>query len=175
MSTKELYLARKYALAFMNTYSYYDQPIDFLLRLRGIVDFLTQYRDRFFYGGKDRYLQLFKSFGFDVHAFGSLLELLCRSKRLALIKAVIKMVCSLYEKHNAIDFCMVTSSHPVSDFQLQQLNNFLEKASDKKILYSHHIDKSLIAGIRARGTTFMWEDSIAQRLRLIEQSYEQLG
>lgn len=175
MSTKELYLARKYAVAFMRYQKYYNQNIDFFLRLNGLADFLMQYRDRFFYADKERYLTVFEIFGFDRNAFALLLDLLISDNRLVLIRGVIKAMCWLYQKHNALDICTITSSHQLRDDQLDQLQAFLERASGKKVLYTHKIDRSLIAGIRARGTTFIWEDSIAKRLRLIEQSYEQLG
>jgi F0F1-type ATP synthase delta subunit len=172
MTTQELCLARKYALAFMSYQQYYDQDIDFFLRLHGLIDFLGQYRDRFFYADKERYLKVVEIFGFDRHAFGLLLDLLVNGKRLVLIRSVLRAMCWLYQKHNALDLCAITSSHQVSDEQLDKLNLFLERASAKTVIYTHRVDRSLIAGIRARGTTFIWEDSVAKRLRLIEQSYE---
>lgn len=168
---KKTRVARKYAQAFLQYGNLYDRDLLFVLRLDGLVQFLTWYRDLFFHAEKESYMILVRIFGFDEKKFGLFLDLLIHDKRLWLFKDVIKSMSMLYRHHNNIEQCSLASSHQLDQQQRDDICRFLESALGKKIIYSYKVNKSLIAGIRARGNSFIWEHSIARKLRVIEQSY----
>lgn len=68
--------------------------------------------------------------------------------------------------HGAVS-CVITSSHALSDEQKMAVSTLVGTALKNKVVYACEIDQSLIAGIRVESETFVGEQSVAQRLRLL--------
>ena len=164
-------VAKRYAQAFIHYKSLTEQDLSFLLSLDNLVEFMSRYRSIFFHANTLTYKKLLELFNLAT-VFDSMIDLLVMHKRLFLFKDVLEFIVFLYKKNNLIESVSITSSHELRDDQKKVLHCFLEQQTGKKIIYSYAIKKSLIAGIRARGSTFVWESSIAKRLRRVEQSYQ---
>lgn len=164
-------LARKYARAYISYTASYVCKVEDIVKLSALVEFLSTYRDRFFYADKEKYCMVFRSFDLEID-LTLLLDLLIQHKRLFLVRNVLQTLLVLYKKQVGIELCTMKISHEISEVERKQICSNLEQEVGKKIVYSYLLDKKLIAGIRVEGDSFVWEDSIAKKLRIIEQSYQ---
>lgn len=162
-------LARKYASALMKHYDWYQRDITWIKRLRSVAHFLREHRQHFVYAPRSLYVSIFEIFGFYGSDIQSMLVLLEQQQRLLLLPDVVQRVVDSYKKRHNIEYCRVSSALPLTDEQAEKLKQLLEQLSGKKLLCFYETDPSLIAGIRARSETFVWEDSVEQRLRMLEQ------
>lgn len=165
----EMEIARKYAAALMKHYRWYERDVDWILRLRAVAQFVREQRQHFVYAHHALYHKIFEIFGFSEPDIQSMIVLLERQQRLLLLPDVIQCVVDVYKQRHHIEDCRVSSAVPLSDEQAEKIKHLLEQRSGKKLWCWYETDPSLIAGIRARAETFVWEDSIEQRLRVLEQ------
>lgn len=100
-------------------------------------------------------------------AFGNLIRLLIQEKRLILLPLVLEQIVDLYKEQEGILMCTVTSSHPLDATLRAAVQQFLARATGRVIMEQYVIDKSLIAGIRMRSDTVLWEYSIDKQLKAI--------
>jgi ATP synthase F1 delta subunit len=169
-------LAKRYARAFLDVYQ--DKfDTHFYDTLRSLEAYFAGKKTAHFFlklssiasAEKERILiEKISSFAFSGHEIAcmkSLLGLLSASGRLFIIKTVLHEIIEIYRKRNNIVSCVVTTSHAVASHEIDRVVHFLQGALHKNVTYSHHVDTQLIAGIRAQGSTFLWEDSVAQQLR----------
>lgn len=162
-------LSHKYARALINHNHWYDKDYFWLERLVEAADFLHKNRRRFFHSPRifyDIVLQNFEIAGADA---AIALDLLEQHQRLSLLSEIFLAVADLYREHYGYELCRVSSAQELDHQQKSELQTQLRHLLGKKIYCSYVSDPSLIAGIRVRGQSFVWEDSIAQRLRMLEQ------
>ena len=95
----------------------------------------------------------------------SLGELLCMHGRMSLFAAILDLICIFYFSYNNIESFEITSFPALTEDEVQVLIDFLHKKSGKQIRHTCIIDKQLIAGIRARSSSLLWEYSVAKKLR----------
>ena len=98
-----------------------------------------------------------------------IVPLLIRHKHLTLFAQVLQDICCLYLLQNNILEVTVHTAAPLSDVELEKFENFFTKLSGKRIMSRVQIDPSLIAGVRMQSDLFLWEYSIAARLRTLRQ------
>ena len=169
-------LAKKYARAYLHTLGSQHSLDDFLSMWRA-SQFLSEHHSLLFYlslsmiheSDKKRFIDLF----FDkFHLFASLKELfylLLKNKHIFLAADVLRDIYGLYKKEHNIAELHVSSSHDLTDIQLQEIQNFFTKLSRQEVVLRHTVNPLLIAGIRMQTENFLWESSIAQQLRKIKQ------
>lgn len=161
-------LARKYASALLNHYNWHTKESAWIERLRALAHFLREQRRHFVYAPRSLYFKVFQVFGFSEPDMKSLVILLEQQHRLLLLPDVLLSVIDLYKQEHGIEYCHISSAVPLTQAQEQKIKELLEQLSHKKLVCFYETDASLIAGIRARAETFVWEDSIEQRLRMLE-------
>ncbi len=100
----------------------------------------------------------------------NLMALLVKQKRASLWCAILRYIVTLYqEKHRIMDL-LVQSVPELSSEQLLAVKQFIADKTNHDIIIQHQVDPDLIAGIRARSDTVLWEYSIAKKLRAIRLS-----
>lgn len=100
-----------------------------------------------------------------------LIDLLYAQKRLALLPAVLKFISVLYKEQQGFEECTISSSKPLDSMRLGVIKGFLEMLTGKKIISTHKVDPSLIAGIRAQSDTMLWEYSIRKQLNELQHQF----
>ena len=98
-----------------------------------------------------------------------LIDVLIVHKRLTLFAQVLQDICCLYfHANNILELTIVTAT-PLENHELEKFEIFFRKLSGKATLSNVIHDPSLIAGIRMQSDLFLWEYSIAARLRSLRQ------
>lgn len=100
-----------------------------------------------------------------------LVDLLIEQNRLALFPHILYQMSQLYKQRQGIMEYTIKSVHKLDTQALALIRGFLEKLSGKRIIATEKIDKSLIAGIRLQSDTTLWEYSIQQQLRELQNHF----
>lgn len=170
----ESILAKRYARAFLNVFS---EKISFedIQNIEKLADFFHLHRQAFFYiklscikaSIKQEILnKLFERF--KLHGLLTpLLDLLIKHKRLALITMTLPIISTLYKADHAIVDWTINSSQQLSADQLTTLQKFIESKTDQDVHFNFHLDKNLIAGIKAYSKDMLLEHSVEETLRKI--------
>ena len=161
-------LAARYAQALLR-YAACPKDVNLAVRTGSFAAFLGLYRHRFARVEVDLYGKLAHIFSLDALRIDLLVKLLSAHGRLSLFSDVIRHFFELYKKQNQFLFCTLKTSHELSSDQKEVLATFVGQISEKEIVFSVTIDRSLIAGIRVEGDEMVWESSVARQLRAIEQ------
>lgn len=172
MRKVETILIRRYAQAFFNVYKKQFSIQDCAVIQKAIAylshnktwaiffDFppLSDEKQRLMLDRLVDYLDLSKP-------FFMLGMLLANHKRITILPEVLAAIIDLIMKaHNTI--ALTISSYPrLNEQQTKAIIDFLHKKTGNHILPTYTLDPSLIAGIRAQGTTLLWEYSLHQKLR----------
>ncbi len=99
-----------------------------------------------------------------------LMTLLVAQKRASLWYDILIYIVKLYQqRHNMMDV-HVESAPELDKQQLEVIEQFLADETGNDIMITYRVDPALIAGIRARSDTVLWEYSIAKKLRAIRLS-----
>lgn len=94
----------------------------------------------------------------------TLMSVLYSHGRISLLKEVLVGIIMLYEQHNNIVSCQISTSHPIDQKAEQTIVAFTHTlCPGKKIIPEFIIDKKLIGGLRIRTKSLLWERSIAKR------------
>lgn len=96
-----------------------------------------------------------------------LVLLLARTKRLELISIILTEIDRVYARKNNLMQLAVSSSTELKAEQKHALIAYLEKQTGLTLHATFIHDAQLIAGIRAVGDTFLWEDSLAKNIKQI--------
>jgi F0F1-type ATP synthase delta subunit len=99
--------------------------------------------------------------------FGILWNLLLTHRRLFLLPAVLDSLMTVYKKKHGIVPVAVTSSHPLSRQEQEQVEKFLAHQTGLAIIYTYSVDPTLIVGIRMQSPTFLWERSFLKDLHIM--------
>ena len=79
--------------------------------------------------------------------------------------------CALPISRNKIARVKISSSHDITQQDLDAIERFLVNQTGLSIIYTYAIDKKLIAGIRLQSNTLLWECSINKQLTQIKLAY----
>jgi len=177
MDIQSVRIVKKYARAFLNVFADAISAKDFE-HICVFAQFLATHRRALFFFGLphisfdeklkiiDWLIQQFKL----PKVLKKLLTLLVERGNAQLMHEVIEQVCEQYQLLNHIEQFEIASSHELKPAQLKEIKLVLEQATQNTVLYSHHVDKDLIAGLRAQSKTKLWEYSIAKQLRVLPRT-----
>lgn len=169
-------IAKRFATAYVNVYKD-DLSESVIEQMKKVVVFLKHNRDFMLLlcegvVDKDEKLatlnQLLKHFDLP-KSMQKLMEVLIKHKQLCELLDVLQDVCCLYhDNHDMLDVTIKTA-HKLSDEEIEKFVTFFEKESQKKVKSSVEVDKELIAGVRLESNIFLWDYSVASRLRKLRQ------
>ena len=167
----ELYLAKKYAQAFLHCFE--DQlSLEDFKAICSAGTFFSRRRSSLIFlrvsivdnEAKKQMLQaMLAMFNVGKH-FVTLIDLLLEHKRTLLLPLIFSYICLLYKRQKHIEVYSISSSHPLHSDELKILQRFLAKMTGNTIIYKENIDSSLIAGIRMQSDEHAWEHSIRKQL-----------
>jgi ATP synthase F1 delta subunit len=169
-------LIKKYSCAFVNIF-HGELSVSVIDNIDRCHKYLKGHREALFYlrlsaipdSVKDGMLRnLFNNFNLKA-PFDSLISILTKDKRLYLIEEIMAKISMLAKQMNGIIDCTVSSAVPLADEQRREIESLLVEKTRKKVRITYVIDKNLIAGIRIVSAIFLWEYSVRQQLRLLEQ------
>ncbi len=186
MSNDRRMLARRYAKAILNCYNLSHEQVHVCHR---IGTYFTQHSACAFFlrlssiSGEDKIAvvmntirERFVPSQIVDYVLLQLLRLLQSTNRFTLFMQVCKMLRHEYHERHAIEPCTVYLSHDMDINEISPLISWLEQQVGMTLEPTYQVDAQLIAGIRIRGETFVWEDSIARRLRQMQHNaYAQWG
>ncbi|MBN1549140.1 ATP synthase F1 subunit delta [Candidatus Babeliales bacterium] len=116
---------------------------------------------------------------FDHCSVGELLKkitlLLIQHKRVILLPDVLRYIELLCKDKACCKTFTITSSDELSDQQLRDIVVYLERETAHKVLYTHSVDKGLIAGLRLQSDTLLWEYSVKKNIETIRRSMIDTG
>lgn len=169
-------VAKKYAQAYLNVSGTEHTFQDFCSMWRA-SQFLSEHHSLLFYLSlsiidevdKKRFIDLFFEKFHLLPSLKQLFYLLLKNKHISLAADVLRDIYTLYKIDHKIVDLQVISSGDLSDEQINDVTNFFTKISGQQVRAHHHVQPSLIAGIRLQTETHLWEYSIAQQLRKIKQ------
>ena len=99
-----------------------------------------------------------------------LMTLLVAQKRASLWYNILVYIVKLYQQKHHIMDVHVESAPELDKKQLAVIEQFFADETGNDIMITYRVDPDLIAGVRARSDTVLWEYSIAKKLRVIRLS-----
>lgn len=178
MNNKDI-IARKYAKAFLNSFINKISLEEFEA-IKKLKEFFTKHKKTLFFlsipniNSEQKYtllVELFKKFETSPH-LNSLIKLLLEHKRIFLIKDVLEHILILYKKLKNIMLFDISSSHQLDKSSLEIIEKFLAAQTGKSIISQHKIDKDLVAGIRLKSESLLWEYSIQKQCEALRQQFK---
>lgn len=164
-------LSRKYAQAFLNCFID-DISLEGLSALHALELFLRTHQKVLFFLSlshinvqiKKQFLkELFEKFKV-TDSLNKLAHVLVDSKRGQLLYTVLQQIITMYKQRRQIASFAIEASHPLTESQIEIIQQFLARMLGCDIIYEYTIKKALIAGIRLQSDTQLWEYSIDKQL-----------
>jgi len=177
MNNKDI-IARKYAKAFLHIFIDKMTLNDFHT-IKKLESFFSNHKKTLFFlsipniNPEQKYtllVKLLKQFEAFEH-LEALIRLLLNHKRVFLIKDVLKQIILLYKELKNIMLFNITSSDQLDESSLEIIEKFLATNSGKNIIWQHKIDKNLVAGIRLKSDSLLWEYSIQKQCKTLRQQF----
>lgn len=177
MKLKKDVLAKKYALAFLNTYyeTIGDKCFESLLALR---DFFKKNKKILMYlnipsipeekksDALDQILNALKT----CNTINILARTLFKQRRIGILNNIVNHIIAQYRIRKNILAFKIFSSHQLEEKEKQIILSFLEKSVNATVLADFFVDKKLLCGIKILGDTMMFERSFAKRLEEVKRS-----
>lgn len=101
-----------------------------------------------------------------------LVDIMIGHKRLPLFALVLQDIYCLFLKNNNILEVAIHSAVDLDNIEQKKLEDFFMKQSGKKIISNVIVDDALIAGVRMQSDLFLWEYSIAARIRKLSRNID---
>lgn len=98
------------------------------------------------------------------------MALLAKHKKLYYLKDVLLDIYCLYKQQHNIVQLQITAAAPLDEQSIQAFEAFFAKQTGKNIESTTVVDTALLAGIRLQSDFFLWEYSVAQRLRTLRHT-----
>lgn len=177
MLLKNDIVAKKYAKAFLNIYfdAIVPETIETFIRLaaffkrkKGVLYYLTV--PRLDDAQRQQLLARFFADCMAIPAVQRLASVLLQQHRIELLPMVLERVVDEYRIRNSIMLFEVSSSHVLDEEQRGRIIAFLAKKTGARVSVSFSVDDTLICGVRMQSKTFMFEQSVADELKKIEQA-----
>jgi len=177
MIVREQAVALKYAKAFLNVFID-EVSLDDYKKITVLEQFLKKRRDALAFLALPHLDSAIieKSLGSVIEkfelpeCFNRLVRLLIKGRRAFLFSLVLSVIAALYRKRKKIENFVIRSSYKLDDSALDVIKNFLEQKTGTKVFSRHELDKRLIAGIRLKSDHYLWEYSVAKKLRTLTAS-----
>lgn len=96
--------------------------------------------------------------------------LLIDHHRASLLGELFVQLAQLYKQQAGIDTCTVKSSTVLSTQEKKDIEQALERKTEQALTFVYSIDPGLIAGMRCQTSSFLWEHSVEQVVRRLENS-----
>lgn len=96
--------------------------------------------------------------------------LLIDHHRAGLLGEMFIQIAQLYKRQAGIDTCTVRSSSTLSVEEKKDIEAVLQQQTQLGLTFTYAVDPSLIAGMRCQTTDFLWEHSVDQVVRRLENS-----
>lgn len=177
MNIEQLLLAKKYAVAFLNTF---EKTIDFnaYQAIEKMYNFFNSNPQTLVVLAaptleletKSQLIEKIVHYYQAPNELMKLVSLLIKQQRLLLLPSILLQLTRVYRERNQLVAFTFYGSHELAEHETRMLSQFLEQKINKNILYNSVIDKELIAGIRLKSDTWLWEYSVEKQLRAIENS-----
>jgi len=160
-------ISLKYAKAFLNIYLD-DISLDNFNAIKKAESFFSTHKKSLYFFSipnissekKENLIRkLLQKFNL-LELFEPMVKTLIASKRIFLIYDMLKHITRLYKQRKNIMMFDIVSSHELDKDDLETIKTFLSKKTGKKIISKSTIDKTLIAGIKLKSSTLLWEYSI---------------
>lgn len=169
----EVVVSKKYARAILNSYalSYADirhiEHLGIMIKQNTFIMALFKFPSTEYKYYQENLVSRVKNFGFpkNMHI---LIDVLGQKRRLFLLPVICYWIAIYFrEKHSIIQF-LITSSQDLSFKDKETIDLFLKKSTQSTVELSYHVDYNLIAGLRMQSDMYVWEKSIAQKLRDVQ-------
>ena len=102
-------------------------------------------------------------------SFEALIRVMIRHKKANYLLKILQDICTLYKKRNNVLELTIKTAQTLESENVTKLTTFFEKQSGMHVEARMQEEKSLIAGVRLQSALFLWECSIDQKLRLLQQ------
>lgn len=168
---KERMLAYRYAKSFLAFAPREEGSESYAQGLYLFHLFLRGHRASVISCGAKELGRLCAVFNLPVQKLSHLIKLLDAHNRLRLFAKVIHALWELYRKRYEIAACTIKSSHDLTVDEEKILQAFVQRITGCQVFYRSVRVRSLIAGIRIESDEFLWEQSIADKLRRVEQLF----
>ncbi|OGB84372.1 hypothetical protein A3F66_03675 [candidate division TM6 bacterium RIFCSPHIGHO2_12_FULL_32_22] len=171
-------LANRYAIAFLNLYSAKITEKDFFNiieiynTISGNLDIFLMLEFSDIKEKKQLFIDKFINHFSLIFEFSKLLNLLIDSNRTILFKKILEFIIWKYPDYVNKHYFSLSSSHELSESEIEVIKRFLKNISHGDIMYKYNIDKKLIAGIRAVSTNLLWEYSVYAQLQKARRTFE---
>ena len=175
MNNSERTIARRYARAFLNTFSQVIKDGD-IQKFESVAHFLEKNKGLSLFlkigiVSYDTKLKAIKKalekFGLS-HPWDHLVEVLIKNKHIFLFSLISFYVKRFYFDLIGIVQWEVASSSKLEQGQIDQIEKLLAKKTGKKALCKYSVDHSLIAGIRMKSDELLWEYSVEKKLCILK-------
>lgn len=171
----EVVVSKKYAQAFLNSYtsiiSYDDikhiEQIGSAIKHNKLMTALLKVPSMEDKELQSMIVERIKNFGFPA-SMNKVVDLLAQTQRLFLLPAICHWIAVYFRERQRIIQFLVTSSQPLSNIDKEVVGQFLKNNTQSFIESLYQIDRELIAGLRMQSETYLWEKSIAQKLRDVQ-------
>lgn len=108
-----------------------------------------------------------KHFGF-ADSLYKLVDVLNKHKHLIYLLEVLQDICVLYKCRKKILELTVTTTTELSQQAVETIESFVASQTNEHVVTTVQIDKDLIAGIRLQSNFYLWDYSIASRLKVLQ-------
>jgi len=174
MTWQKQLIATKYAKAFLNVFIG-DLSLSDYRRIVGLEQFLKDRRDVLAFlalphiepsAKHEALASVIEKFSLPT-CFNRLVIVLVEGKRSFLFPLILYFVARFYRRRKGIEDFMIKSSSYLNADALKTIEQFLARKTGRQVLSEYDIDKSLIAGIRLKSDDYLWEYSVAKKLRTL--------
>jgi F-type H+-transporting ATPase subunit delta len=175
---QEAIIARRYAQAFVKSFP--DASLSILEKIKAFQHFFITHKSFVAYLSlacipmhikKEFLKELSKHYSFQEFLI-PLIDLLAEHKRIFLLPAILSYMHQLYKDLLGVMEWSIISYPVLNPQNLNSIQHFLESQTGKKVLYTYQVDKSVIAGIRAQSTDFLWDYSLNNILQSLMNSFQ---
>jgi ATP synthase F1 delta subunit len=172
MNIKYEIISKKYATAFLNLHEdkleagqekQNEQLQDFLEKHRSLHSFLlipaleTEKKRKVLH-------MLVDKFKLDPH-YKQLMDLLLEHGRIHLLKNVVRQIYDEWMKRKNKEKFYITSSHEMTKDEMETIIRFIKSHVSTDIITHFSINPELICGLRIQSKRYLWERSIAKKLK----------
>jgi ATP synthase F1 delta subunit len=179
MNEKKELLALRYAQAFLNVNCKEYNFRDFFVIQNG-AEFFKNYKKACFYMRlslldkkvKEEALHLLCYKLNLPEYYKKLFSLLIEQNRVFLLPLIFRHLVQEYQKRALYMPTIITSTLPLEEDEKQKLLRFLSNITHTIILPTYIVDQNLIAGIRVMSGSYLFENSIAGKLRHVFKSLQ---
>lgn len=170
MGSPRLFLAKRYARAFLNLFPLEMHHVD---RINEAITFFSENSELFSLLKVPLLDARLKQNALDEcllvrvqlpPSFGQLTRVLVEQKRSYLIADVLRQIVALYQKRQGIELFKISVFPALTNSQEQVVTHFLQKKTGHAITCCLETDEHLIAGIRMQSDEHLWEYSVQQQL-----------